>query len=92
MVDSLPVMGASDQPSGGLRHLRGNAEAVLVMTQELLERHQDRIDAQERAFIADAVNRLKQAAAGGSEEVLRRALEEFDRISLRLAQLVEGRR
>lgn len=76
--------------SSSLRHLRGNAEAVLVMTTALLDRYRSMLGEADLEWIAGASSQLSQLIAEGAEDELNRGLEEFDRISARLAEVITG--
>lgn len=85
-------MAERPQESAAARHLRGNAEAVLIMTEALIDRHASLLGSTEHARIRGALSQLKDTIERGSEAQIRAVLAEFDEFSERLAKLVGGPR
>lgn len=85
-------MAQRPQESAEARHLRGNAEAVLIMTEALIDRHAGLLGEPEQRRIRGALTQLKDTIERGSESQIRAVLAEFDDFSERLAKLVGGPR
>ncbi len=88
MVREAQEHAAEDERKRKLIDLRNQADQVVYTTEKTLKEHGDKVDAQTRAEIEQAVNNLKEAQKSDDAAVIEKAIEAVTTASHKLAEAV----
>jgi molecular chaperone DnaK len=88
MVKDAESHATEDEKKRKLIDLRNQADQLVYTTEKTLKEHGDKVDAQARAEIEQALNRLKDAQKGDDASTIEKAMEAVTAASHRLAEEV----
>jgi molecular chaperone DnaK len=88
MVKDAETHATEDEGKRKLIDLRNQADQMVYTTEKTLKEHGDKVDAQTRGDIEQAVNRLKDAQKSDDASTIEKAIEAVNTASHRLAEEV----
>jgi len=86
MVNDAEAHAADDERQRKLIDLRNQADQLVYTTEKTLSEHGDKVDADTRGEIEQAVNRLKDAQKSDDASVIEKAIEAVNASARRLAE------
>lgn len=91
MIRESEIHAEEDRRKRQLAEARNNADNLIYQTEKNLKEYADKIEASDRQAIEQAVSRLRQVMDGTDLEAIRRASEELQTASHRLAEAMYAR-
>jgi len=86
MVKDAEEHSAEDQRRRKEIDLRNNADALLYSTEKTVREHGDKVSADERKRIEDAIEKLREALKGSDTEAIQSAVDELQQAGHKLAE------
>ena len=86
MVKDAEAHAAEDEAKRELIDLRNQADQLVYQTEQALKDHGDKIDADARGPIEQAINRLKDAQKSDDKATIQSAIDELNKVSHKLAE------
>ncbi|MGA2092781.1 MAG: molecular chaperone DnaK [Sedimentisphaerales bacterium] len=77
---------AEDKKKREVVDLKNQADAIIYATEKTLKEHGDKVPADTRGKIENAINNLKEAAKGDNADAIRRAIENLNSVSQELSK------
>ncbi len=88
MREDAEAHAAEDRERRELIEARNMADQLLYTTEKTLDEHGDKLGAQERKQVDDALEKLRQVKDGDDKEAIQQAAEELQQASHRLAEVI----
>ena len=86
MTKDAEAHSAEDKKKREVVDLKNNADQLLYSTEKMLKEHGDKVPAQTRSNIENAMNGLKEAVKGDSADAIKRAMENLGSASQELGK------
>jgi molecular chaperone DnaK len=86
MTKDAEAHSAEDKKKREVVDLKNNADQLLYSTEKMLKEHGDKVPAQTRSNIENAMNSLKEAVKGDSADAIKRAMENLGSASQELGK------
>ena len=86
MVKDAESHAAEDEAKRELIDLRNQADQLVYQTEQALKEHGDKIEADTRGPIEQAINRLKDAQKSDDKATIQSAIDELNKVSHKLAE------
>jgi molecular chaperone DnaK len=86
MTKDAEAHAAEDKKKREVVDLKNNADQLIYSTEKMLKEHGDKVPAQTRSNIENAMNSLKEAVKGDSADAIKKAMENLGSASQELGK------